>query len=298
MKKFAALCAGLVLISLTLQGQITIDTAVVIRFEDALGFRDSVSIRWSVHAKQYYHELDMGEDTIYNYKQFKSPLEVRIRPLSVQFGRVIDYYYTKNILIPVGGCLGPSENVIELHVYAENYPLKVSWDSTAFNWYCVRRSIFQPTMMGPLIDLWEDIVFMKDNASTTVTKEMAYDEGGFYFRGEVFNLADTIWTRHFRRMHINLARDIGVSIENPAAPEGAIVIYGRAPYYADISGVPDSKAPAQLALWDIQGRLVWQQQLSNQVGPVALPAVKPGVYICTWQDRQGKRLVKKWLAAP
>ena len=157
-------------IPLIVAAQNTPDFITALYFEDAIGNKDTLWVGYDSETDYRTIDFELGEDTILISTPFDTIFEVRVDAGAIFKNN--SYYQTTAILNSSNCRLYYLEGPIVIEVVIANPPLKVSWNRSVWeDEFCTKRSIIQPNLSGPLLNIWDDLTYFAKQDSVFFTIE-------------------------------------------------------------------------------------------------------------------------------
>jgi len=137
---------------------------------NALGKSVKFTIGFDQDAYDSYEDTVFGEYNLFRPNQsifFRDSFDIMLHPFNVySFDRSIvkspkcgEYEY------------GPLQLIVKVNTYM--FPLTLKWNKTDYTSLCVARSYFEPSIMGPLMGNFSDIILLRTLDSLIITNEIA-----------------------------------------------------------------------------------------------------------------------------
>ncbi|MEO1418908.1 MAG: hypothetical protein AAFW00_26765 [Bacteroidota bacterium] len=283
--KFVLFSLTYLLTSPLLWGQNTPDFSFQMYITDAQGNRDSVTIGYGPSATilldQNYDETDITA------QPFDSTLEMR-----TGFSGQPDGFQSKTQITDWTCNSSFTYQVIGLSIYAQNYPVVLSWDMDQFESVqnpCHKASVLVEEFLYfnfPMITF--NPVGMSSSPQTTLQS----DFGSTTYNTQLTNgLEGEVRVIYFGF----LERPLSGTVDLDDADDGTLT--WQCDGQSLMLGLPvNTPADVHLSVWDVQGRewpTTWHREgLRSSTWVGDLP---PGVYIAQVVQRSGAMQVIKWI---
>lgn len=243
---------------------------------NALGKSVKFTIGFDQDAYDSYEDTVFGEYNLFRPNQsifFRDSFDIMLHPFNVySFDRSIvkspkcgEYEY------------GPLQLIVKVNTYM--FPLTLKWNKTDYTSLCVARSYFEPSIMGPLMGNFSDIILLRNLDSLIITNEMAKSMWLHHSGDNV----DTIRYMNF------LFRAQGASISEHPHQLNPRLIHNNGRFI--LSNVEKFD---KMNVYSPDGRLLHTARLpAHQTGEITMPWTPPqnNVFIVSLQ---GKRHLKSF----
>ena len=152
---------------------------------------------------------------------------------------------------------GPLQLVVKVHT--NMFPLTLKWNKDDFSTFCVARSYFEPSVIGPLTGNYSDIILLRNRDSLVITENMAKSVA-LRYRGP--NDIDTIRFMNF------LFRP-----QSTHTPESKPQIKTTIFYSKDKFTLGNVDQIRKMNIYSLEGRLL---------NTINFPSIKSGETIIPW----------------
>ncbi|MDZ4708858.1 MAG: hypothetical protein SH818_10715 [Saprospiraceae bacterium] len=150
------------------------------------------TIGFDKNAYAEYEDTIFGEYNLYRPNHdifFRDSFDVLLHPFNV-------FSYDRSIVqsLKCGEYeYGPLQLIIKVNTYM--FPLILKWDRKEFSGICVARSYFEPSITGPLMGNYSDIILLRNLDSLIITNDMAKSIAEYPYFGN--NNIDTVRFMNF-----------------------------------------------------------------------------------------------------
>ncbi|MDZ4709661.1 MAG: hypothetical protein SH818_14770 [Saprospiraceae bacterium] len=163
------------------------------------------TIGFDRNANEWYEDTIFGEKNLFRPNQdilFRDSFDVMLHPLNV-------WSFNKSIIQSLK-CGEYEYGALQLivKVNAHMFPLILKWNKSDFSGFCVSRSVFEPSIMGPLTGDYSDIILLRNFDSLIITNGMAKNVSLWNYLGS--NNVDSI-----RYMNLLFRSESVATVETP-----------------------------------------------------------------------------------
>lgn len=237
-------------------------------------------IGFDKNAYEAYEDTVFGEYNLFRPNQdilFRDSFDIMLHTFNV-------FSFNKSIIQSLK-CGEYEYGIIELIVKVNTpmFPLVLKWNKTNFNGLCVSRSYFAPSIMGPLMGNFSDIISLRNLDSLIITNEMAKSESLYTYLGS--NNVDTIRYMHF------LFRAQGASINQIKENENTPTITYKSGAFV-LSNIDRFN---ELNVYSMNGSLISKIKLPKaSTGEISIPWTPPSnsIFIANLNGKGGSKSVK------
>ncbi|MEP7322482.1 MAG: hypothetical protein ABI761_11215 [Saprospiraceae bacterium] len=251
---------------------------------NSMGKSVNFTIGFDRNAIEWYEDTIWGEKNLYRPNQdmlFRDSFDIILHPLNV-------WSYDKSI-IQSKNCgeyeYGPLQLIVRVNSYM--FPLILKWINSDFSGFCVSRSVFEPSIMGPLMGDYSDIVLLRNLDSLVITNEMAKNVSLYTYLGS--NNVDTIRYMNF------LFRPQSASIKENEEKTIPRIVYRSGAFI-----LKNTENYSEMSIYSLNGAIINKFKLPKlNYGEITIPWTPPNesIFIINLNGKGISKTVKLYCGA-